>query len=109
MNKDTVSCPECGIPEMSPMTWIVHREVHKAPMTFNWQGLSSLSFALMPAVGGILDKFGMDLLEWMQERQTKSDHACVTGDCDHESQVECWGKLVHDCAMDLREKQNEKR
>ena len=48
-------------------------------------------------------KFGEDLLEWMQEKTEKSEHCCVTGDCPHESQVECWQKLVADCLEETQD------
>jgi hypothetical protein len=42
-------------------------------------------------------RFGEDLLAWMQKETEKHEHCCVTGDCPHESQGECYRKLVEDC------------
>lgn len=96
-------CPNCGAP-VDDLTAIVHREVHKAPFGRGYTGLGMVPFVTMPAIGRLLEIFGTDLLQWLQQETEKYEHCCITGDCPHASQVDCWSKLVHDFAADLREK-----
>ena len=34
--------------------------------------------------------------EWHQNQTSKHEHGCVTGDCPHDHQIECWHQLVED-------------
>lgn len=107
MNIEEKPCPNCGA-VIDDLTAIVHREVHKTPWTGE-MGLDKLAFSLMPHVARILEIFGTDLIAWMDAELKKGDHCCITGDCPHESQVECWSKFVHDCAADLRAKHEQEQ
>ncbi|MDE2096148.1 MAG: hypothetical protein KGL39_02810 [Patescibacteria group bacterium] len=83
-------------------TWFIHLHASRAEL-FQAGSLSSLPYSLMPAVGEVVKDFGAKLLAWHEEQREKSDHACLTGDCPHQTQTECWHKLVADCLADLRE------
>lgn len=99
----TRPCTNCGA-EIDDLTSLVHKAVHDAPVDCRWGIRNNLPFSLMPDVGRLLETFGVDLLQWLQAENQKQEHCCITGDCPHENQVECWQKLVEDCAADLRAK-----
>jgi hypothetical protein len=37
-------------------------------------------------------------VDWLQAQIDKHEHACVTGDCAHENQIDCITQLAKDCA-----------
>lgn len=95
------TCPTCGATNLDAETLYVHVAAHA--QTYWQQGsLARLEYSVMPAVGKLLHAFGVQLIDWMDQRSTEMDHGCLTGDCPHDMQEECLTRLLNDFLEDMR-------
>jgi hypothetical protein len=99
------TCPVCEAHSLDAETLYVHLAVHaKEPGAWD-DGLGCLPYSRMPSVGRLLHRFGVQLIDWMDQRAAEMDHGCLTGDCPHEMKEECLTRLLNDFLEDVNHKQ----